>query len=61
MQDQLADMSTADDTDIGSEIEYALHDLCDKWISQKEANGQIASDAEFKQYVENALANMTIG
>ena len=54
-------MSTTDDTDIGSEIEYALHDLCDKWISQKEANGQIASDAEFKQYVENALANMTIG
>lgn len=60
MQDQLADMST-DDTDIGGEIEYALHDLCDKWIAQKEANGQIASDAEFKQYVENALANMTIG
>lgn len=60
VNDQLGDMMTTDPTDgIVNDLKTALTDLYAKWNAQNDAAGVMASDADFRQYVEEALNDMT--
>jgi len=60
VNDQLGDMMATDPTDgIVNDLKTALGDLYAKWNAQNDAAGVMASDADFRQYVEDALNDMT--
>ena len=60
VNDQLGDMMATDPTDgIVNDLKTALNDLYAKWNAQNDEAGVMASDADFRQYVEDALNDMT--
>lgn len=63
IQSQLDDMMTDDSAGVGTveDIKQRISELYNNWNADNDANGVSGSDADFRQYVEDALNELGIG